>query len=123
MAPAAALQSDRDEFGASALCDSCLIGQSPLVAGAASSSRAAEEWQRITDEDMVTLSTFHCCVRVYVCGGGTSSIPLGYQEEVRVGFCQVADDRVSHDSVSVSRAHTSAVLQQPVFFFSSVRCF
>ncbi|KAK2870931.1 hypothetical protein Q8A67_023458 [Cirrhinus molitorella] len=54
----AALQFDRDEFGASALRDSCLIGHSPLVAGAASSSRAAEEWQRITDEDMVTLSTF-----------------------------------------------------------------
>lgn len=44
-------------------------------------------------------------------------MPLGYQEEeVRVGFCQVADDRVSHDSVSVSRAQISAVLQQPVFF-------
>ncbi|KAL1260926.1 hypothetical protein QQF64_008753 [Cirrhinus molitorella] len=43
---------------ASALCDSCLIGHSPLVAKLPPPASTADEWQRITDEDTMTRSTF-----------------------------------------------------------------
>lgn len=47
------------------VCDSCLIGHSPLVGAPASPlspppsapAWAADEWQRITDEDTVTRLT------------------------------------------------------------------
>lgn len=63
------------------VCDSCLIGHSPLVGAAASPpspparARAADEWQRITDEDTVTrLTLLHSRwgggVEVWMEGGG-----------------------------------------------------
>ncbi|ROJ66346.1 hypothetical protein DPX16_16609 [Anabarilius grahami] len=52
------LLSERVGEGTSALCDSCLIGHSPLVARLPPPASTADEWQRITDEDTMTCSTF-----------------------------------------------------------------
>ncbi|KAL6471462.1 hypothetical protein MHYP_G00201120 [Metynnis hypsauchen] len=65
---------DTGTIRAPALCDSCLIGHSPLVARLPPPAPAADEWQRITDEDTVTHSTFsqqgEGPERVWVQGGG-----------------------------------------------------
>lgn len=46
-----------DNFASNALCDSCLIGHSLLVASMPPSSLPADKWWRIIDGDMLTRST------------------------------------------------------------------
>ncbi|KAK1785858.1 hypothetical protein P4O66_003230 [Electrophorus voltai] len=81
----------------------CLIGHSPVVARLPPPAPAADKWQWITDEDRMTRLTFPqqgVGGRGEEPGGGPVLCLGSLEDEVvrRRRICQVASDRVSHDS-------------------------